>query len=71
MRDRFFMLSQETVPNSWTMERCCKVGGLSKVITDEVLWKELVGMMAFTEEFRSLVQMFLLVFVCNYFQYII
>ena len=37
MRDRFFMLSQETVPNSWTMERCCKVGGLSKVITDEVL----------------------------------
>ena len=71
MRDRFFMLSQETVPNSWTIERYCKVGGLSEVITDEVLWKELVGMMAFTEEFRSLVQMFLLVFICNYFQYII
>ena len=37
MRDRFFMLSQETVPNSWTIERYCKVGGLSEVITDEVL----------------------------------
>ena len=60
MRDRFFMLAEEAVPNGWTTEGYCKAGGFTSrsLITEAVFGKSCRVLVIYLMKFRKKIKLF-------------